>query len=211
MGPLMVVSNVLVVSAMLLGMIASVVFKRWGRAHHKWPTVQPFTKDGARIFLGLKPSFAAKKGDGGEKTGHRRQRSKVRVVPSDAVGDTTPPPQPTVVHVNPLDDQPSPSSGGAPAGAPQSKYEAQPGDGSAGGAASATPHASATLGLASPPTGADTSGAVNHAGDEGAGSESVPLAALQFPDTGGRRAGATLAPLASQQRLGSAAPVSHRE
>ena len=59
---LMVATNVVAVVVMVTGLIASVVVKRWARAHYMWPTVHPMTKDGLRIFLGLRPSFAPKKG-----------------------------------------------------------------------------------------------------------------------------------------------------
>ena len=65
---LMVATNVLAVVAMVTGLIASVVVKRWARAHYMWPTVHPMTKDGMRIFLGLRPSLP-KKGSAGKPAG----------------------------------------------------------------------------------------------------------------------------------------------
>ena len=65
---LMVATNVLAVVAMVIGLIASVVVKRWARAHYMWPTVHPTTKDGMRIFLGLRPSLP-KKGSAGKPAG----------------------------------------------------------------------------------------------------------------------------------------------
>ena len=66
---LMVATNVLAVVAMVIGLIASVVVKRWARAHYMWPTVHPMTKDGLRIFLGLRPSFASTKSSAGKPAG----------------------------------------------------------------------------------------------------------------------------------------------
>ena len=105
MNVLMVTTNVMIVAAMVIGLIASVVIKRWGRAHYLWPKVKPFTKDSLRIFIGLKPSYAKKK------RRRRRQRGKQEQPRSS--------PKPNQVA-------PDPDAGGNAAGIPLNAFGTSP-------------------------------------------------------------------------------------
>lgn len=108
---------------------ASLVIKRWGRAHYKWPGIPALSKDGLRIFIGLKPSAVAKKAKAKKRRRKAREKKKKQALAGKRAVQVHP--GPVVRPQDRLVDDSSSSSGGGDRPSDNNNDDVNPLDGNA--------------------------------------------------------------------------------